>query len=270
MYMISTPDQRNHSQDPMSTTTTIENNVQLASMRLAGDGIAVVFCGGFMSNMNGSKAQALEAWCLEKSIAYCRFDYRGHGQSEGAFEEGNISLWLEDTLSIIDSLTNKQLILVGSSMGAWIAQLACLQRPERVAGLLLLASATDFTRNLIEASLNDVQLRTLKEDGRVLLPSDYDDGSPYAITQQLLHDGATHLLLERPIPITCPVRLVHGTADLDVPWKISEHTLERLQSQDARLLLVKNADHRLSTAADLSIIKNILADLYATIIRQQS
>lgn len=224
----------------------------------------MVFCGGFKSNMNGSKAQALEAWCQERSIAYCRFDYRGHGQSEGTFEEGNISLWLEDTLTILDSMVNKQLILVGSSMGAWIAQLACLKRPERVAGLLLLASATDFTRDLIEAALNEVQQRAIKEDGRVLLPSEYDDGSPYPITQQLLQDGANHLLLEGPIPIMCPVRLIHGTADLDVPWQTSERTLERLLSQDAQLLLIKNADHRLSTSDNLSIIKSILTELHAS------
>lgn len=245
----------------MPNNSTPTSPSQPASKRIDGDGIAVIFCGGFKSNMNGSKALALEAWCRDQSIAYCRFDYQGHGQSAGKFEEGNISRWLDDTLSIIDATKNKQLILVGSSMGAWIAQLACLQRSERVAALLLLASATDFTSELIEPALNSSQRRELREHGQVLIPSDYDDGSPYPITEQLLRDGCNHLLLRGPIAISCPVRLIHGTADADVPWQISERTLQRMQSHDAQLLLLKDSDHRLSTAADLSVIKMRLTEL---------
>lgn len=246
----------------MPNKSIASSHTQPASQRLDGDGLAVVFCGGFKSNMNGSKAQALEAWCRERSIAYCRFDYQGHGQSDGKFAEGNISRWLKDTLNILDATPNRRLVLVGSSMGAWIAQLACIQRPERVAALLLLASATDFTRELIEPALDKTQLRALKENGQVLIPSDYDDGSPYPITEQLLQDGSNHLLLQRPIGISCPVRLIHGTADIDVPWQISQRTLEQLQSEDVQLLLLKDSDHRLSTTADLLVIEKVLAELH--------
>ncbi len=151
-------------------------------------------------------------------------------------------------------------------MGAWIAQLATLQRPDRVAGLMLLASATDFTRNLIEDQLSKEQRSILENEGFILTPSEYDDGSVYPITQQLLRDGAKHLLLERLIQIECPVRLIHGTADSDVPWQTSVKTLEQLKSRDAFLTLVKDADHRLSSAAELAIIKRGLVELHTTLI----
>ncbi|MDO6459753.1 alpha/beta hydrolase [Granulosicoccaceae sp. 1_MG-2023] len=225
---------------------------------------AVVFCGGFRSDMTGSKALALQALATQQGFAFTRFDYRGHGSSPVPFEACTVSDWLQDTLTIIDQQNAGKLILVGSSMGAWLALLAACRRPQRVAGLLLIAAATDFTAELMEPALSDTQRAQLARDGLIRLPSAYDaDG--YPVTQQLLEDGRRHRLLDKPIPLHCPVRLLHGLADADVPWSLSLRTQQQLQSTDVTLELIKGGDHRLSTDADLARIARRLCELRAQV-----
>ncbi|MCB1755190.1 MAG: alpha/beta hydrolase [Gammaproteobacteria bacterium] len=232
----------------------------LAINKTAGQTPGILFCGGFKSSMAGSKAVALEQFALARGWAFTRFDYRGHGVSPGRFEEGTLSDWLDDTLQVLDGLTGPQ-IIIGSSMGAWIALLATLRRPDRITGLLLLAAATDFLIELICERLDDAQRQTLREQGRILLPSDYDDQSPYPISRALLDDSLRHRLLDKPLAIDCPVRLIHGLRDADIPWQTSARTLECLTGKDARMLLLKNADHRLSDEASLTIVKKTLLEL---------
>lgn len=242
-------------------TDETSQRLKLAADHYSGSQPRILFCSGFKSNKAGTKAEFLRRLAADKGWAYSRFDYQGHGESPGEFEHGTISCWLEDTLSVIDA-TNEPLIIVGSSMGGWIALLATLKRPQRVAGLLTMACATDFTSALIEKHINESQKLELQHNGVIYLPSDYDDGEPYAITNDLIEDGHKHRLLEDRIEINCPVRMIHGTADPDVHWQTSSATLERLTSADARLLLLKDADHRLSKPQELALIGQSLSELY--------
>ena len=227
---------------------------ELAIEHLAGQSPHLLFCGGFKSNMAGSKVSAIRNHALQQNWGFTRFDYQGHGESPGLFEEGTISCWLEDTIRVIDQIPTDKLVVVGSSMGAWIALLACRQRPHKVRGLLLLAAATDFTLELIEDQLSPLQRETLQQSGYIHLPSDYDDGTPYPITRELLKDSRRHRLLHASIAVHCPIRMIHGSADADIPWQTSVRTLERLESEDARLMLLKGADHRLSDTETLAVI----------------
>ncbi len=234
---------------------------ELVIDQTAGDEPAIIWCGGFKSDMTGGKATALKHYSLSQGWAYTRFDYRGHGASVQHFDQYTISDWLEDTLNVIDGLGCEKYILVGSSMGAWIALLASLQRQNQIAGLLLLAAATDFTSDLIWNRLDEKQQSTIMSQGRLLLPSEYDDGTPYPITRRLIEDGRQHRLLDGQIDILCPVRMIHGTADQDVPWHTSVRTMECLNSDDVRLMLLKNADHRLSGESELAIVMRTLTEL---------
>ena len=249
-----------------SVPSTLEDQqrTKLAIDHNPGTGPRIVFCGGFKSHMRGTKACYLHALAQREGWAFTRFDYQGHGESPGDFEAGTLSCWLEDTLSVIDACGDEPLLLVGSSMGGWIALLAALKRPQRVAGLLVLACATDFT-DALTSVLTPAQQDTLARDGRVLLACDYDDGEPYPITQALLTDGRQHQLLAGEIDVRCPVRILHGSADSDVPWQTSTQTLLKLKSDDARLLLVKDADHRLSDPAALAMIEEQLRALRDTL-----
>jgi pimeloyl-ACP methyl ester carboxylesterase len=224
----------------------------------------LVFLGGFSSDMTGTKALALEAFARARGQAFLRFDYLGHGQSSGRFEDGTIGRWAEDAVAVLDGATDGPQILVGSSMGGWIMVLAALARPERVAALVGIAAAPDFTEDLLWARYPPEVRQQLQRDGFYEQASDYGD-EPYRITRALIEDGRRHLLLRAPIPISCPVRLLHGTADADVPWQVSLKLSQQLQAVDVELTLVKDGDHRLSEPGDLSrlgaTIERICRDL---------
>lgn len=211
---------------------------------------AVLFLPGLRSDMGGAKALRVERHCRERGQACARFDYRGHGASPGEFVAGCVSDWCEDAVLLIDELAPAPLVLVGSSMGAWIMLLAALARPERVAGLVGIAAAPDFTEDLIQPSLSEAQQERLRQNGVVRLPSAY--GAPTPITQRLLADGASRLVLRGgELPIGCPVHLLHGQADADVPWATSLRLAGCLASRRVTVELVADGDHRLSRPEDL-------------------
>jgi len=235
----------------------------IAYHRLEGASPGIVFLGGYRSDMAGTKALFLDDYCRRRGRAYLRFDYFAHGASSGDFALGTIGRWRDDAIAVIDSLTEGPQILVGSSMGGWIMLLAALARPARIAGLVGIAAAPDFTRELLPVRLSPEQRRELDERGAIVLPSDYDPaGYPY--TKALVEDGNRHLLLGAPIPIEVPVRLLHGLADASVPWQLSLRLAERLTGRDVALTLVKDGDHRLSTPADLARLAQTLDALCAT------
>ncbi len=213
----------------------------------------IVFLPGFMSDMTGLKALHLEALALRHGLPCLRFDYSGHGRSEGRFEDGTIGGWLDDVLDCLDRLTEGPQILVGSSMGGWLALLATLARPERVAGMIGLAAAPDFTEELIHSELDAAQRAALDRDGFVTKPTPYGD-RPLIFTRRLIEEGRDHLLLGQPIPITCPVHLIHGYDDPDVPWEMALMILRRLQGEHVATTYIKDGDHRLSRPGDLAII----------------
>jgi pimeloyl-ACP methyl ester carboxylesterase len=241
------------------------DGVKIAYRLSEGRSPCVVFFGGFKSDMNGTKAMALESHCRKQGRAFLRFDYQGHGQSSGAFEDGTIGCWTEDSLFIIDHLIKGPCVLVGSSMGGWIMLLTALAQPEKVAGLLGIAAAPDFTEDLILASLSAAQKENLEKDGHVDLPSEYD-GS-YPITKALIEDGREHLLLRQKIPLLVPLRLIHGMKDADVPWQTSLQLSQMIASENVETILVKDGDHRLSEADDLSRINGVLDALLENIER---
>jgi pimeloyl-ACP methyl ester carboxylesterase len=222
----------------------------------------VVFCPGFASDMGGTKAMRLWAQAGALGQAMLRFDYSGHGASGGAFTDGCIGDWAADAAHVIaTAIPDRQLLLVGSSMGGWIALLLARTLGARVAGLLLLAPAPDFTELLMKPAFTPAEQEALARDGLILAPSQY--GEPTPITAKLLADGANHLLLNAPIPIACPVHILHGMKDPDVPWELSLRLTERLESPDVRLTYVKDGDHRLSREADLRLLEQSLAALLA-------
>lgn len=226
----------------------------------------VIFCGGFKSSQQGQKALALEAFCRRENYPFIRFDYSGHGESEGAFTDGSIDTWFKDTLSVIDYFAApEKLIIVGSSMGAWISVLAAMHRPNRIAALVTIAAAPDFTERLMKRRFNAEQLKKLEKDGYLKLPSDYDDGSPYHITQRLLTESRQHCVLTRSIDIDIPVRLLHGTGDKDVPFELSLELMNQIHSSDAELTLVKEGDHRLSEPAQLALLERTIKQLHSAL-----
>ncbi|WP_372717962.1 alpha/beta hydrolase [Immundisolibacter sp.] len=233
---------------------------RLAYEQIAGVAPGVMFCGGFMSDMTGTKATALAGHCMEQNRAFVRFDYSGHGASGGRFEDGCISQWRDDALTVLDTLTEGPQVLVGSSMGGWIALLLALARPERIRGLVLLAPAPDFTQALSEHELTAPEQASLTRDGRIERPSQYSQ-QPYVITHHLVQDGKQHLLLQAPIAVTCPVRVLQGMRDTDVPWERALILVDRLTSDDVTLTLLKNGDHRLSNADDLDRLTAAVTEL---------
>jgi pimeloyl-ACP methyl ester carboxylesterase len=220
----------------------------------------IIFLGGFMSDMTGTKAMALESFARGRGQAFVRFDYLGHGGSSGRFEEGTIGRWAEDAVAVLDHLSSGPQILVGSSMGGWIMLLAALARPARIAGLLGIAAAPDFTEDLMWAKFPPDVQEALARDGFYREPSDYGE-EPYSITKELIDEGRRHLLLRGPIAIGCPVRLLQGMADPDVPWQTALKLAERLDSGDVEVTLVKNGDHRLSEPQDLARLTRHLSEL---------
>ena len=209
----------------------------------------VVFLCGLRSDMFGTKAEHLAKHCRDRGLAFTRFDYRGHGASSGAFEDGTIGAWHEDTLLILDRVVAMSCLLVGSSMGGWQALLAARARPDQVLGIVGIAAAPDFTARLIEPKLSAEARAMLARDGRYEEPSPY--GEPLPITARLLEDGRQHLVLDAPLPIRCPVHLLHGQEDADVPWQLALELAAKLESAAVTVELVKDGDHRLSRPADL-------------------
>ena len=230
---------------------------RIAYMRHAGASPGVIFCGGFRSDMTGSKALALDAWARERGRAFLRFDYRGHGASSGAFEDGTIGQWLEDALDAFDILTEGPQVVVGSSMGGWIALLMARARPERVAGLVGVAPAPDFTEHLLREKMTKAQTRELEKTGRFNAPA-CNGAPPYVITRELIEEGRKHRLLGAEIPVDCPVHLLHGMKDEDVPWQISLSINEKLRSKDVKTTLVEDGDHRLSEPPQLASLCRIV------------
>ena len=191
-------------------------------------------------------------------MALC-FDYRGHGHSEGEFSQFAISDWLDDTLHIVSEVVKGPILFVGSSMGAWIALLASMKLRERVKGILTIAAATDMTEIIWNACTAN-QRQLLNEQGYFDWDSDYDD-IPFRITMNLIKDGKQHLILREKIPVYCPVRMIHGTGDIDIDSYNSVKTLKLLSSNDAQLNLVKDAEHRLSEPHEIEIILGMLDEL---------
>ena len=213
----------------------------------------VVFCGGFLSAMSGTKATFLQELCGGNGLGFVRFDYSGHGESDGRFEDGTIGLWLAETLTVLDQLTDGPVVLVGSSMGAWIATHAAQQRRGRIGGLVLLAPAIDFTQDIVWARLDGKHRAQLGREGRLTFPSAYGD-QPDVITRELIEEGRKHLLLDKPVSVGVPVRVLHGMQDGDIPWRQSLRLMERLTDADARLTLIKDAEHRLQRPQDLAML----------------
>jgi pimeloyl-ACP methyl ester carboxylesterase len=220
----------------------------------------LVFLGGFMSDMTGGKALALETFAQARGQAFVRFDYFGHGASSGRFEDGSIGRWAEDAIAVIDELTEGPQILVGSSMGGWIMLLAALARPQVVAGLVGIAAAPDFTELLMWRAFTPEIRATIEHEGVYYEPSDYGD-QPYPITRHLIEEGRTHLVMGKQIPIDCPVRLIHGVADPDVPFKLSLELMQRLRAADVEVFLVKGGGHRLSEPHDLARLTGVVEAL---------
>lgn len=233
---------------------------KLACKKNDGKGPTVVFFPGFMSDMEGSKAVALDDFCRDRGQAYVRFDYSGHGQSSGEFVDGTIGAWVEDALAVIHQVTTGNLILVGSSMGGWIGLLCALELGDRVKGFVGLAAAPDFTRELCWDQYSDEIKATLERDGVYYEPCDYGD-DPYPMTMTLLQEGDAHLLLDKEIDLTCPVRLIQGMKDPDVPPVTAQRISDCLKSEDVVITYVKNGDHRLSTDADLKRLCQVVKEI---------
>lgn len=226
-----------------------------------GEGPCVVFLGGLKSDMEGTKAVHLEDWAQATGRAFLRFDYSGHGQSSGTFEEGCIGDWHQDTLAAIDGLTEGPIIPVGSSMGGWQSLLLARARPERLAGLVTIAAAPDFTEDGWWESFDASQRADLEEKGRVELPSDYME--PYVVTKRMIEDGRAHLVLRDALDLPCSVRMLQGTADTAVTVATATRLLEHANSPDMKLLLVKDADHRFSDGPCLGLIERAVEDVLA-------
>lgn len=223
---------------------------RIAYRQVRGEGPTVVWLGGFHSDMSGTKAQVLADQAEATGAAYVRFDYFGHGESDGQFRDGTISRWREDALAVLDELTEGPLVLVGSSMGGWIACLAAIARPERVKAMVLIAPAPDFTEKLMKPELSAEARAAIASEGFWIRPSEYGDGG-YAITRELLEDGARWSILQGEVPIDVPVRVLQGGADPDVPWTHALELANSLKSDDVVFTLIKDGDHRLSRPQDL-------------------
>ena len=231
------------------------DGVEIAWRRVAGRGPGVVFLGGFKSDMTGSKASALAAHCAAEGRAFLRFDYSGHGESGGRFVDGTIGGWTAEAERVLAALTAGPQVLVGSSMGGWIALLLALRQPGRVAGLIGIAAAPDFVTRIL-AALTPEARAALASQGVWHRPSAY--GEPYPIARALLEEGQRHLLLGGPIAIAAPVRLLHGQDDPDVPWQLSLDLAAKLTGGDVEVTLVKDGDHRLSRPRDLALLTRTL------------
>lgn len=232
---------------------------RLAYNRSDGVGPGVVFLGGFASDKEGTKALYLEDWAQARGQAFLRFDYSGHGASSGVFTDGAIGDWAEDAAAALEALTAGPQVLVGSSMGGWISLLLAKRSPERLAGLVTIAAAPDFTEDSMWANMDDTQRNQLVQNGSIEIPSDY--GSPYTITRRLIEEARDHLVLREPLALNVPVRMLQGTADADVELSVALRLIEHLSGDDIRLELVKDADHRFSEQTLLKLISDKIEDV---------
>lgn len=245
---------------------------RIAVRQTAGLSPGLVWLGGFKSDMRGTKAEALARFAEERGQASLRFDYSGHGESGGAFAEGTISRWLEESVAVFDTFCRGRQIVVGSSMGGWMALLLAreLRRraegkqacPASIAGLVLIAPAVDFTEVLMWERFPRKIRREIEEKGVWLRPSEYSE-EPYPITRQLIEDGRNHLLLGGMIETGCPVRILQGVQDHDVPWMHAVELVSRLAQDDVVLTLVKDGDHRLSRPDDVDRLTATVDELIA-------
>lgn len=238
----------------MATTTFLDTkrNRRIAYHLSAGQGPCVVFLGGLMSDMQGTKAIYLEAWAKARGQAFLRFDYSGHGESSGQFAQGCIGDWAKDSLDAVSELTDGPLVLVGSSMGGWQSLLLAKAIPERIAGLVTIAAAPDFTEDGYWANFSEDQKAELERVGHVELPSDYME--PYIVTKRMIEDGRKRLVLRDPLALPFPVRFLQGTEDTAVSTQTAVRLLEHADGPDMRLTLVKGADHRFSDDTCLAMI----------------
>ncbi|HTC17766.1 MAG TPA: alpha/beta hydrolase [Stellaceae bacterium] len=248
--------------DPASNPSilTREDGATIAYHRQDGRAPGVVFMGGFMSDMNGTKAASLDAFCRARGQAFLRFDYFGHGRSSGEFSEATVGRWKDDALCVLDNLTAGPQVLVGSSLGGWIMLLAALARPARVKALIGVASAPDATEDLMWNRFPPELRATILRDGQARIPSAYG-AEGYLITRKLIEDGRRHRVMGKPIPVSCPVRLLHGMRDEDVPYQVSIDLAANLESEDVRVELVKDGNHRLSRDQDLALLARTLESL---------
>jgi pimeloyl-ACP methyl ester carboxylesterase len=248
--------------------TVEENCMDRPSFLIARDGLrlayearpgrspTVVFLSGFNSDMTGIKAEHLAQWCACRGQGFLRLDYSGHGASDGQFTDGTISRWRDDALAVMDAASEGPVVLVGSSMGGWIALLVALARPARVIGLVGVAAAPDFTEALMWEAMAPAEREMLGLEGTLITPNEY--GPPLQITLALIEDGRRNLLLDAPIHLDIPVRLLHGQQDNDVPWERSLKLAHRITGNDVHCVFIKDAEHRLSRASDLAVLERLL------------
>lgn len=238
-----------------------DGGASIAYRRLDGHNPGVVFLHGYRSDMDGGKALALEDWCRAQGRAFLRFDLFGHGQSSGQVEDGTIGRWADDAEAAISQLTSGPQILVGSSLGGWIALLAALRLRPRIAGLVGVAAAPDFTEDLMWNAFSPEKKRQLIEQGHVVEENCYEPDQPWIIPRRLIEDGRNHLLLRDAINLYCPVRLIQGQKDADVPWETALKIADCLAADDVEVVLVKDGDHRLSRDHDLDRLVGVVARL---------
>ena len=250
----------------METTSwhSINQSSRIAYNRVSGDSPGVVFLCGHGSDQEGSKALFIESWAKNYGQAFLRFDYSGHGKSDGLFLETNISDWTQDAITVLDNLTEGPQILVGSSLGGWIMLNVALERPDRVAALVGIAAAPDFTEDLIWQPLDEYSRSAFRADGQIAMENPYAD-DPVIYPYHLIKDGRQHLRLRGPLSITQPVRLLHGINDKEVPWQTALTLTNCLQSEDVLLHFDKAATHRFSDPAQLQSIQAVLERLITQI-----
>ncbi len=222
--------------------------------------------GGFNSDMKGTKALALDAWAADHGRGCVRFDYSGHGESGGAFADGTIGRWLEESVAVFAQFCRGPTVVIGSSMGGWMALLLAREVARRsteasLAGLVLIAPAPDFTEELMWKGFSPEIRREIETKGVWLRPSDYGDGTPYPITRALIEEGRNHLLLGSSIDVGCPVRILQGAQDPDVPWKHAFTLAQRLPAEDVVLTVIQDGDHRLSRPQDIARIMAAVAEM---------
>jgi alpha-beta hydrolase superfamily lysophospholipase len=237
---------------------------EIAVIRRPGGSPGLFWLGGFRSDMNGAKAGAVDAFAAGRGLAATRFDYSGHGQSGGSFREGTVSRWLEESRAVFERAAEGPQVVIGSSMGGWLALLLAdaLRQAggSRIVGLVLIAPAVDMTRALMWEEMKAKERKKLMADGEIVRPSEYDEGG-YVITKALIEDGDRHLFGDRLIEPGCPVHILQGQRDPDVPWRHAAGLVERLVSDDVVLTLVKDGDHRLSRPEDLEKLNAAIAGI---------
>ena len=237
----------------------LSDGTKLAYRKVEGKSPTIIWCGGLKSDMEGSKAIYLGNWAKQTGHSYIRFDYFGHGLSDGEFTVGTISRWASDTVSILDELTEGECILVGSSMGGWAGLLAALELKDRVKAMVLINPAPDFTEKLTYANWTDLQKAELLQKGVVYEPSGYEE--PYAYSKELIGDGRARQILDAPIALKCPIRILQGAEDTVVPPKHSQRIVNAIESEDVTYTLVKGGDHSLSREQDLKLLSVTLSGL---------